>query len=145
MRKLIVLFFLIPSFSWCNVVILICTPKEYKMFDGIIFTEKNLTDEDLKTISFIMRINKPMKYIELETTSGFKRKFLIDKSLVQIKDTIVNHSNYNQKAYFHLHPNLKNIIIKKVVGVNENKTSLIRKKNLEIKNLFSKVGIFLIS
>ena len=48
------------------------------MFDGIIFTEKNLTDEDLNTISFIMRINKPMKYIELETTSGFKRKFLID-------------------------------------------------------------------
>ena len=78
MRKLIVLFFLIPSFSWSNVIILNCTPKEYKMFDGIIFTEKNLTDEDLKTISFIMRINKPMKYIELETTSGFKRKFLID-------------------------------------------------------------------
>ena len=39
----------------------------------------------------------------------------------------------------------KNIIIKKVVGVNENKTSLIKKSNLEIKNLFSKVGIFLIS
>ena len=85
MRKLIVLFFLIPSFSWCNVVILICTPKEYKMFDGIIFTEKNLTDEDLKTISFIMRINKPMKYIELETTSGFKRKFLIDNKKSKTK------------------------------------------------------------
>ena len=41
--------------------------------------------------------------------------------------------------------NYKNIIIKKVVGVNENKTSLIKKSNLEIKNLFSKVGIFLIS
>ena len=39
----------------------------------------------------------------------------------------------------------KNIIIQKVVGVNENKTSLIRKSNLEIKNLFSKVGIFLVS
>ena len=78
-------FFLIPSFSWCNVVILICTPKEYKMFDGIIFTEKNLTDEDLKTISFIMRINKPMKYIELETTSGFKRKFLIDNKKSKTK------------------------------------------------------------
>ena len=85
MRKLIVLFFLIPSLSWCNVVILICTPKEYKMFDGIIFTEKNLTDEDLKTISFIMRINKPMKYIELETTSGFKRKFLIDNKKSKTK------------------------------------------------------------
>ena len=37
------------------------------------------------------------------------------------------------------------IIIKKAVGVNENKTSIIKKSNLEIKNLFSKVGIFLIS
>ena len=39
----------------------------------------------------------------------------------------------------------KKINIKKVVGVNENKTSEINKSNLEIKNLFSKVGIFLIS
>ena len=38
----------------------------------------------------------------------------------------------------------KSINIKKVVGVNENKTSLINKRNLEIKNLFSKLGIFLI-
>ena len=85
MRNLIILFFLIPSFSWSKVVILNCTPKEYKMFDGIVFTEKNLTDEDLNTISFIMRINKPMKYIELETTSGFKRKFLIDNKKSKTK------------------------------------------------------------
>ena len=38
----------------------------------------------------------------------------------------------------------KKINIKMVVGVNENKTSIIKKSNLEIKNLFSKVGIFLI-
>ena len=38
----------------------------------------------------------------------------------------------------------KNINIKKAVGVNENKTSIIKKTNLEMKNLFSKVGIFLI-
>jgi len=38
----------------------------------------------------------------------------------------------------------KKITIKKAVGVNENKTSIIKKSNLEIKNLFSKVGIFLI-
>ena len=38
----------------------------------------------------------------------------------------------------------KDINIKKVVGVNEDKTSLINKNNLEIKNLFSKLGIFLI-
>ena len=38
----------------------------------------------------------------------------------------------------------QNIKIKKVIGVNENKTSLIKKSNLEIKNLFSKLGIFLL-
>ena len=38
----------------------------------------------------------------------------------------------------------KKINIKKGVGVNENKTSIIKRSNLEIKNLFSKVGIFLI-
>ena len=38
----------------------------------------------------------------------------------------------------------QNINIKKVIGVNENNTSLIKRRNLEIKNLFSKLGIFLI-
>ncbi len=36
----------------------------------------------------------------------------------------------------------KNIKINKIVGLNENKTSEIKKSNLEIKNLFSKIGIF---
>ena len=34
--------------------------------------------------------------------------------------------------------------IKEVSGVNENKISLIKKSNLEMKNLFSKLGVFLI-
>jgi methionine biosynthesis protein MetW len=38
----------------------------------------------------------------------------------------------------------QNIIIKKVIGVNEDQTSLIKRNNLEIKNFFSKLGIFLI-
>ena len=38
----------------------------------------------------------------------------------------------------------QNISIKKVIGVNEDKTSLINKGNLELKNFFSKLGIFLI-
>ena len=38
----------------------------------------------------------------------------------------------------------KKIMIKKVVGVNEHQTSIIKKSNLEMKNLFSKLGIFLI-
>ena len=39
----------------------------------------------------------------------------------------------------------KNIEIKRAVGVNEDKTSEIKKSNLEMKNLFSKLGIFLLS
>ena len=38
----------------------------------------------------------------------------------------------------------QNITIKKVIGVNGDKISLIKKSNLEMKNLFSKLGIFLI-
>ncbi|MDC0903412.1 methionine biosynthesis protein MetW [Pelagibacteraceae bacterium] len=39
----------------------------------------------------------------------------------------------------------QNISIKKVIGVNEDETSLINKGNLELKNFFSKLGIFLIA
>ncbi|MDA7828912.1 methionine biosynthesis protein MetW [bacterium] len=38
----------------------------------------------------------------------------------------------------------QNITIQKVIGINEDKTSSIKKSNLEIKNFFSKLGIFLI-
>ena len=38
----------------------------------------------------------------------------------------------------------QNIKIRKVIGVNGDKTSFIKKNNLEIKNFFSKLGIFLI-
>jgi len=38
----------------------------------------------------------------------------------------------------------QDIKIQKVIGVNEDKISLIKKNNLEIKNFFSKLGIFLI-
>tara|TARA_B100000686_G_C16154522_1_gene648413 strand:- start:2 stop:595 length:594 start_codon:yes stop_codon:yes gene_type:complete len=38
----------------------------------------------------------------------------------------------------------KNIKINRIIGVNEDKTSEIKKANLEIKNLFSKLGIFLL-
>ncbi len=87
MKKLFVILSLIPSLSWGNLLELKCTPKEYKMFDGIIFTKNNLTVEDLNTISFIMRINESMSYIELETSSGFTRKFPIDDEI------------YNKKIY----------------------------------------------
>ena len=39
----------------------------------------------------------------------------------------------------------KNIKINRAIGVNEDSTSEIKKSNLEIRNLFSKLGIFLLS
>ena len=39
----------------------------------------------------------------------------------------------------------KNIKIDRAIGINENSTSEIKKSNLELKNLFSKLGIFLLS
>ena len=85
MKTLLTLLLFIPTIGWGNLIELLCKPKEYKMFDGIIFTENNLTDEDLNTISFIMRINESMSYIELETSSGFTRKFPIDYEIHNTK------------------------------------------------------------
>ncbi len=39
----------------------------------------------------------------------------------------------------------KNINMKKIVGINNDRTSLINNHNIKMKNLFSEVGIFLIS
>ena len=79
MKTLLTLLLFIPTLGWGNLIELLCKPKEYKMFDGIIFTENNLTDEDLNTISFIMRINKSLNYMELKTSSGFTKRFSIDE------------------------------------------------------------------
>ena len=48
------------------------------------------------------------------------------------------------KDFYELCKN-RNINMKKIVGLNNNKTSLINYNNINIKNLFSEVGIFLIS
>ena len=75
------------------------------------------------------------------------RKFSIDKSLVQIKDTFINDSNYNQTAYFHLHPSLKNLIINKhsitiennIILNFEGKNLIIRKESYEYAEGFNKI------
>ena len=40
--------------------------------------------------------------------------------------------------------NTKNIKMEKIVGINNNKTSLIHNNNISLKNLFSEIGIFLL-
>jgi|TARA_B110000967_G_scaffold44753_1_gene44890 methionine biosynthesis protein MetW len=41
--------------------------------------------------------------------------------------------------------NIKNIDMKKIIGINNNRTSSIDNNNIRFKNIFSEVGIFLIS
>ena len=48
------------------------------------------------------------------------------------------------KDFYELCQN-RNIKMKKIIGINSNKTSLINNNNILLKNLFSEVGIFLIS
>ena len=48
------------------------------------------------------------------------------------------------KDFYELCEN-RNIKMKKIIGINSNKTSLINNNNILLKNLFSEVGIFLIS
>tara|TARA_X000000950_G_scaffold18970_1_gene20525 strand:- start:8862 stop:10445 length:1584 start_codon:yes stop_codon:yes gene_type:complete len=79
----------------------------------------------------VQNLKEGFDFVEAEH-DGYKklgvshlRKFSIDKSLVKIEDTIVNDSNYNQTAYFHLHPSLKNLIINENSIIIENNITMI--------------------
>lgn len=79
----------------------------------------------------VKNLKEGVDFIEAEH-DGYKkigvshlRRFSIDKSLFQIKDIIVNDSNYNQTAYFHLHPSLKNLIINDHSIIIENNITMI--------------------
>jgi hypothetical protein len=79
----------------------------------------------------VKHLKEGVDFVEAEH-DGYKkigvshlRRFSIDKSLVQIKDIIINDSNYNQTAYFHLHPSLKNLIINDHSIIIENNITMI--------------------
>ena len=81
--------------------------------------------------AYVKNLKEGVDFVEAEH-DGYKkigvshlRRFSIDKSLVQIKDIIVNDSNYNQTAYFHLHPSLKNLIINDHSIIIENNITMI--------------------
>ena len=82
-------------------------------------------------------------YWKVRTSLLFFGKMPITKTLPNSWYNTPNLHMCTIKDLFHFCLK-KNIKIKKAVGVNENKTSEIRKSNLEIKNFFSKLGIFLI-
>ena len=82
-------------------------------------------------------------YWKVRTSLLFFGKMPVTKTLPNSWHNTPNLHMCTIKDLFHFCLE-KNIKIKKAVGVNENKTSEIKKSNLEIKNFFSKLGIFLI-
>ena len=103
-----------------------------------------------KVLNELLRIGKSVivsipnfGYWKVRTSLLFFGKMPITKTL---PNTWFNTPNLHMCTIKDLYNYCEdqNINIKKVIGVNENNTSLIKRKNLEIKNLFSKLGIFLI-
>ena len=82
-------------------------------------------------------------YWKVRTSLLFFGKMPVTKTLPNSWHNTPNLHMCTIKDLFHFCLE-KNIKIKKAVGVNEDKTSEIKKSNLEIKNFFSKLGIFLI-
>jgi methionine biosynthesis protein MetW len=103
-----------------------------------------------KVLKELLRIGKSVivsipnfGYWKVRTGLLFFGKMPITKTLPNTWFNTPNLHMCTIKDLFNYCEN-QNIEIKKVIGVNENNISLIKKKNLEIKNLFSKLGIFLI-
>ena len=103
-----------------------------------------------KVLKELLRIGKSViisipnfGYWKVRTSLLFFGKMPITKAL---PDTWYNTPNLHMctiKDLFN-YCDEQNIKIRKVIGVNGDKTSFIKKNNLEIKNFFSKLGIFLI-
>ena len=103
-----------------------------------------------KVLKDLLRIGKSViisipnfGYWKVRTKLLFFGKMPVTKTLPNTWYNTPNLHMCTIKDFFHFCLE-KNIKINKAVGVNEDKTSEIKKSNLEIKNFFSKLGIFLI-
>ena len=104
-----------------------------------------------KVLKDLLRIGKSViisipnfGYWKVRTSLLFFGKMPVTKTLPNTWYNTPNLHMCTIKDLFHFCLE-KNIKINKVIGVNEEKTSEIKIGNLEIKNLFSKLGIFLLS
>ena len=104
-----------------------------------------------KVLKELLRIGKSVivsipnfGYWKVRTSLLFFGKMPVTKTLPNSWYNTPNLHMCSIKDLFHFCAE-KNIYIKRAVGINGYKTSEIKKDNLEIKNFFSKLGIFLIS
>ena len=122
-----------------------------KSFDYVILSQTlQAFYEPDKVLDELLRIGKSVVisipnfgYWKVRTKLLFFGKMPITKTLPNTWYNTPNLHMCTIKDFFDFCDE-KKIKIKKVIGVNEDKTSFIKKGNLEIKNLFSKLGVFLI-
>ena len=103
-----------------------------------------------KVLNELLRVGKSVivsipnfGYWKVRTSLLFFGKMPVTKTLPNSWYNTPNLHMCTIKDLFNYCAN-NDINIKKVIGVNENNISLIKRSNLEIKNLFSKLGVFLI-
>ena len=103
-----------------------------------------------KVLKDLLRIGKSViisipnfGYWKVRTSLLFFGKMPVTKTLPNAWYNTPNLHMCTIKDFFHFCVE-KNIKIKTAIGINEDQTSEIKKNNLETKNFFSKLGIFLI-
>ena len=123
-----------------------------KAFDFVILSQTlQAFYQPENVLNELMRIGKKViisipnfGYWQVRTSLLFFGKMPVTKSL---PDSWYNTPNLHMcsiKDFYHF-CELKKIKIEKVVGINGEKISSIYRVNLELKNLLSEVGIFLVS
>ncbi len=123
-----------------------------KSFDYVILSQTLQAFYDPETVlEHLLRIGKSaivsipnFGYWKVRTSLLFFGKMPLTKSLPFKWFDTPNLHMCTIKDFYELCAT-KKINMKKIIGVNNSKTSSIKKNNLESKNLFSEVGIFLIS
>ncbi len=123
-----------------------------KSFDYVILSQTlQAFYNPVNVLDHLLRIGKSsivsipnFGYWKVRTSLLFLGKMPETKSLPYKWYDTPNLHMCTIKDFYELCKN-KNINMKKIVGINNDKTSLIHNNNIRIKNVFSEVGIFLIS
>ena len=123
-----------------------------KAFDFVVLSQtlqafyqpENVLNELLRIGKKVIISIPNFGYWQIRTSLLFFGKMPVTKSL---PDSWYNTPNLHMcsiKDFYHF-CDKKNIKMNRIIGINNEKTSSINRINLEMKNLLSEVGIFLIS
>ena len=123
-----------------------------KSFDFVILSQtlqafynpENVLDHLLRIGKYVIVSIPNFGYWKVRTSLLFFGRMPVTKSLPNTWYNTPNLHMCTIKDFYEFCGD-KNIKIEKIIGINDEKISSINQLNLEMKNLFSEVGIFLIS